>query len=429
MEIFKNLILFILLFTISQNHILGQNKNSIIKDENIYTISEDDEFALLDAIEQINEKGGYIYIDTPVININDTVLEISGTLPGGIIGIRQFNGQYPRIDFKYARDTQFGSCIIITGSNQLLKYLIIENSLSAGIVIYGNKNSFVHIITRYNSDSGIEIYDEADSNIFEFCYSYRNCNIKKFGHFSNGFTFYGGYNTIFNYCFAWDNIDSGFNAYENKQLSSNVTFRHCASWNNGNVDVFSGKYDYDNGKTLDKKMLTVQQMIESDENFEDNYIRKRFNLDNAKINGRNAFEWISVSSALIDGFGIKVGTKKVSLTTIKIADYTAVFDNKNNGFDNEGSQKCSGYFTNCASFNNYYNYLLPYNFIQWNNNWSWGANKGDKKDMDEITRKPKNTNTASKLFYSIREQIVETVYSNNFPENFNFDKAINSLSE
>ena len=47
--------------------------------------------------------------------------------------------------------------------------------------------------------------------------------------------------------------------YDHKQyFSSNVTFRHSASWNNGNVNVFSGKYDYDNGKTLDKNMLTTQ---------------------------------------------------------------------------------------------------------------------------------------------------------------------------
>lgn len=47
--------------------------------------------------------------------------------------------------------------------------------------------------------------------------------------------------------------------YDHKQyFSSNLTFRHSASWNNGNVDAFSGKYDYDNGKTLDKNMLTIQ---------------------------------------------------------------------------------------------------------------------------------------------------------------------------
>ena len=47
--------------------------------------------------------------------------------------------------------------------------------------------------------------------------------------------------------------------YDHKQyFSSNVTFRHSASWNKWSVDVFAGKYDYDNGKTLDKNMLTIQ---------------------------------------------------------------------------------------------------------------------------------------------------------------------------
>ena len=48
-----------------------------------------------------------------------------------------------------------------------------------------------------------------------------------------------------------------------------VIYFHSACWNNGNVDVFTGKYDYDNGKPLDKNMSTIQQIIESVENFED----------------------------------------------------------------------------------------------------------------------------------------------------------------
>ena len=86
----------------------------------------------------------------------------------------------------------------------------------------------------------------------------------------------------------------------------------------------------------------------------------------------------------------------------------------------------------CVSFNNIYNYILTCNFIQWNNNWSWKNKESpysDKIDMDKTLKTPKNPSTAHKSFYSIRDEIIKTVYANDFPENINFDKAIMSLNE
>ena len=31
-------------------------------------------------------------------------MEIKGNIPGGIVGIKQSNGEYPRINFEYARN-------------------------------------------------------------------------------------------------------------------------------------------------------------------------------------------------------------------------------------------------------------------------------------------------------------------------------------
>ena len=77
---------------------------------------------------------------------------------------------------------------------------------------------------------------------------------------------------------SWDNSNNGFSVskYELKN-NSIMSYSHSACWNNGNADIFSGKYDYENGASLDKKMLTVQQLIKSDENYEKNYINKNFN--------------------------------------------------------------------------------------------------------------------------------------------------------
>ena len=43
---------------------------SFVDDDEITTITTDNETQLIEAVEYLNENGGTIYIDTPVININ-----------------------------------------------------------------------------------------------------------------------------------------------------------------------------------------------------------------------------------------------------------------------------------------------------------------------------------------------------------------------
>lgn len=121
----------------------------------IATITSDDEAALLDAVKKLNKSGGVIYINTPIIKVSskDTI-KLSGTAAGGIIGNKQSGNTYPVIDFKPARNN--GSTargFTISGSNQYLKYLIIQNAGDNGIWVSGSKNTLDHIIARYNGDS------------------------------------------------------------------------------------------------------------------------------------------------------------------------------------------------------------------------------------------------------------------------------------
>ena len=101
---------------------LGKNFKSFTDDDEIATITSDDEFEFIDAIELLNEKGGTIYIDTPVISlISNNLITINGQLPGGIIGIRQSNGEYPRINFMEGDYIEFFSGINIIGSNKFIE--------------------------------------------------------------------------------------------------------------------------------------------------------------------------------------------------------------------------------------------------------------------------------------------------------------------
>ena len=137
---------------------------SFVDDDEITTITTDNETQLIEAVEYLNENGGTIYIDTPVININGGIsLTVSKNYPGGIIGIRQENGEYPRINFVLSEEVE-DSGIFIYGSNKFIEYIIVENSINNGITVMGDNNIFDHVISRYNYCSGFLVY--GDFNIF-----------------------------------------------------------------------------------------------------------------------------------------------------------------------------------------------------------------------------------------------------------------------
>ena len=434
----KSLFSIIFVFLITLDSVpckfLKSNIITLAEDDAITTITKDSESELLEAIKTLNEKGGTIYINTPVISISTkSTIKLTGTIAGGIVGVKLSDGTYPRIDFTKARDA--GSTargFTISGTNQFIKYLIIENSGDNGIWVNGAKNLIDHVIARYNNDSGIQLSDNADSNTVNHSYSYRNCDVSNYGANADGFApKLGATNTIFNYCFSWDNSDDGWDSYDKEgDNSAVVTYNHCACWNNGNPDVFTGKYDYDNGKALDKNMWSVQQLIESDSNFESNYKNKKFSLDKGKIAGVSASDWLSKAASAMNGNGFKFGSKTTAQSTsvVRKAEYSVAFDHKSKGFDNNNSQKCTGIFSNCVSFNNKINYQLPYTFSKWENMWSWGATSKEQNSMSQTLKTPSNTNTAQKNFYSVRDNIIKAVYANTFPDDISFDEVINKLS-
>ena len=386
-------ILFVLLITIDA--VPCKNLASMA-DSTIATITSNSESALLSAIKTLNKSGGVIYIDTAVISISSTsTIKLSGSTSGGIIGKQQSSGAYPRIDFTKARDA--GSTargFTISGSNQYMKYLIIENAGDNGIWVSGAKNTLDHIITRYNNDSGIQLSDNADSNTLSYCYSYRNIDVKTYGANADGFApKLGATNNVFKYCFAWDNSDDGWDSYDKEgDYSARVDYLHSACWNNGNPDVFTGKYDYDNGKSLDKNLWTVQQLIASDSNFESNYKNKKFSISSGKIAGISATSWYAKAEEEMNGNGFKFGSKTTAQSTsvYRKAVYSVAFDHKSKGFDNNNSQGCTGYIANCVSFKNNINYQLPYTFEKWIQNLSWNPQKADQFKQSQVLNSPKN---------------------------------------
>ena len=418
-------------------------KNILSEEEEIdviTTITSDDESALSQALFYLWKKGGIIYIDTPIINFKEQgSLSVTGTLKGGIIGIKQDNGEYPLFNFKAKRDStellyQYSSGIDVVGSNKFIKNIIIENAGAHGIFINGNKNIIENVITRYNGQSGIYISSGSNSNFLNYCYSYRNFNFYGKKVAGDGFTVeIRANNNVFNECYAWDNIGNGFGyVYSEGEFNNGaLTYTHSASWNNGNINVFSGKYDFENGKDLDKNMWTIQEIIKSDDNFEKNYNNKIYNLDEAKIDSKPAVEYLEEYKSENGGNGFNLGDEnnEQNLINKRTVDYCVSFDHRGKGFNNNKSLNFTGLITNSVGFSNDMNYDLPYSFMKWSNNWSWSSNKKDIFDLDVFTKTPNDIKNANKNFYSIRDKIMKAIYNNTFPEDCNFDKVIKSLSQ
>ena len=279
----------------------------------------------------------------------------------------------------------------------------------------------------------MQISHGADSNTLNYCYVYRNIDFGNYGGGADGFSpKLNAKNTIFNYCYSWENSDDGWDSFDKEgNITNDIIIMHSACWNNGNPDVFTGKYDYNNGAELDKKMITIQHLIESDNNFENNYINKKFSIDDGKINGMKAKEWVTHANKKMNGNGFKLGSEFTlkSPEIKRTLEYCVVFDHKNKGFDNNNSEKCTGSFTNCVAFNNLINYTLPYNFIHWKNNWSWGAKRGEQKSMKKTLLKPSDPKSVIKQFYEIRDKINNATKANKFPDDINFDNVIKSLNK
>ena len=426
---------------VAEKHGIGTQEYNLIDideeggdDDNSFTIKSDSESELREAIDKINENGGIIYIDTPVINIGEkSALEIKAKKEGSIIGKKQKDDEYPRLDFSKQREKDYEvDGIILSGSNQLIQNIILEKSNGNGIVVTGEKNTLDHVITRYNLVSGVYLKNTPKSTTVNNCYSYRNFGKKSYGKNGDGFSFDTGVDVRFDNCFSWDNSDNGFNsevkADSDSEIANKVSYYNSACWNNGNIDVFTGKYDYDNGATLDKNLWTVQEMINSDEDFETNYKNKKFSIEDAKIGGEKANEYLSKANGYMSGNGFQFGANGRTRPE-RVAELCVAFDHKSTGFDNDGSTQCKATITKCVSFNNNINYQLPYNFDKWVNNWSWGSTKSEQSQMEESLAKPNNVNSAQRTFYSVRDSIIKATNANTFPDDISFEEAINNLRE
>ena len=403
---------------------------------------------LLSAVKSLSSKGGTIYVNARELNCTEQLkLNSTSGKTISIVGVKQSDGTYPVLNFKTMRDNSIGTKssslsssgdsdvgVRITGSNYILKNLIIEKAGDNGIQIKGsnaNYNTVENCIVRYNNDAGLQITNGASHNTIRFVYSYRNCDVYSLGGNSDGFapklgattgnTFYG--------CYAWDNSDDGWDSYDKTDsgYTKDLSYEWCACWNNGNPDVFTGAYDFAQGNPLDKDLFLVELIMAENSSFASNYSSGKFSLPTSKFLKTSAgtINLSSWTGSNYDGNpnGFKFGSAYSDSNSTRTVKNCLTFDHGKKGFDNNNSA-LKGSFTNCVAFDNGYNYYLPnYNLSKWSSIIGFDGNSSDKLPGGYSASAPSSSqeNSIRSKVESTRKSIVSKCNSNIIPGEVYFD--------
>ncbi|MBE6164587.1 MAG: right-handed parallel beta-helix repeat-containing protein [Streptococcus gallolyticus] len=396
---------------------------------------------LLSAISQAeNAGGGKIYVSGTSIACSGQIVLSKANSNVQIIGVQNADGTYPELDFSSFMSSYIGKAssdsavgIRITGSNYTLQNLIVEHAPDNGIQIKGTSagnNKVSNCITRYNNDAGLQVAAGAYQNTIEYVCSYRNCDVYTRGGNADGFApkLGAGSGNTFSYCYAWDNSDDGWDSYDKSgDVTPDISYTYCAVWNNGNPDVFTGKYDFDNGNSLDENLLLVQLIEAQDSSFATNYANGQFSLPTGNFIQTDAGT-ISLSTwtgSSYDGNpnGFKLGSVYSTSSATRTLSYCLAFDESKKGFDNNNSS-VTGYFDHCVAFDNGYNYYIqPLTITGWSAVYGFSGTSSDKLPSGYSVSTP-STSTQSSIrstVESTKNAIIASCQANKIPWKVSFN--------
>lgn len=319
-----------------------------------------------------NFGGGTVYINADIIQCENVIRlrkeNACVTISGG-------DGYKAILDFDKFRSsleinqTPATRGFRVTGSKYILQNMIIQNAPGSGINLSDetcHDNIVRNIVGRYNDGPGVSAHYGANNNLIENFYAYRNCDVFTYGGDADGLAVNistGDKNRMRN-CYSWENSDDGFDLFANY---NNVVFENCAAWHNGDPNVFSGKYDYERGRSLDENLRLVKIFMEYDESFKTNYENKNFALPSgefikAKSESGAEYDMVDAETFLSSKWagnpnGFKLGSgdskhgPKVDESALRTLNNCIVFDHMSDGVDRNNSS-CTVYINNCLAYDN-----------------------------------------------------------------------------
>ncbi|WP_368394931.1 RICIN domain-containing protein [Streptococcus gallolyticus] len=396
---------------------------------------------LLSAVSKAEKAGGgKVYVKGTSITCSGQIALSKTNANVQIIGVKNSDGTYPRLDFSTFMNQYIGKAssdsavgVRITGSKYTLQNLIVEHAPDNGIQIKGSNagnNKVSNCITRYNNDAGLQVTLGAYKNTIEYVCSYRNCDVYTRGGNADGFApkLGAGSGNTFSYCYAWDNSDDGWDSFDKAgDVTPDISYTYCAVWNNGNPNVFTGKYDFDNGKALDENLLLVQLIKAKDSSFVSKYTKRQFSLPTGNFIKTDAGT-ISLSAWTGSSFdgnpnGFKLGSANSKSNVTRTLSYCLAFDESKKGFDNNNSS-VTGYFNHCIAFDNGYNYYIqPLTIKGWGSVQGFSGKSGDKLPSGFSVNTPSSSSQSSirKSVESTKNSIIASCQANKIPGKVTFN--------
>ncbi|MDS0525710.1 DUF1565 domain-containing protein [Clostridium sp. SHJSY1] len=312
----------------------GNDSNSGTKDAPFKTLS----YAV-----QVAEPGTTIYLRGGTYQYSSTInLAKSGTSEKRI-GIVNYPGEKPVIDFSLQTYDASSRGFNLTGDYWYIKGLEIENAGDNGIKVEGSNNRIENCVLHNNGDSGIQLGFAHETvnpdgtlcsnNEIVNCDSYLNFDYDTKGGDADGFAckMHNGKGNKFIGCRSWRNSDDGWDLYETDWA---VEITNCWTWHNGDQTDFNAIYQAKMGK----KMSSYQG-----------------NGNGFKLGGNG-----------------KGGDSKGTHVVKNCVAFDNSFRSKK-GFD-QNNHKDGAIVENCLSFGNGYNYMFEkYGKTQFINNISFGV--------------------------------------------------------
>ena len=264
-----------------------------------------------------------------------------------------------------------------------------------------NSNTVYNCITRYNNDAGLQITSGAYSNTIQYVYSYRNCDVYTLGGNADGFApkLGAGSNNKFYYCYAWDNSDDGWDSYDKSgDLTPSITYENCACWHNGDPYTFTGKWDFEQGNSLDTELLLVQLLVNQSSSFKSNYSNGSYSVPSGSFISTSSgtlsvANWISNYDGNPNGF--KFGSTYSTSSCVRTVKKCLAFDHDKKGFDNNNSA-CTASFTSCVAFDNGYNYYIsPFTITSWSSVYGFSGSSSDKLPSGYSVSTPSSSTQSS----------------------------------
>jgi pectate disaccharide-lyase len=236
--------------------------------------SESDPTTLESAIERVSS-GGIVHLDGGTYDLAETLYIPLGEDGSANSPTRLFAlpGQSPVLDFSAQEEDSANRGLALEASHWHIQGITVQNAGDNGIFVSGNDNTIEGVVTRYNSDTGLQISRRASdtpddewpaNNLVISSVSHDNSDSD--GEDADGFAakLTSGPGNVFRYTVAHNNIDDGWDLYTKSDTGAigAVTVEYSLALENGTLSDGTQADDGDrNGFKLGGEDISVDHVI------------------------------------------------------------------------------------------------------------------------------------------------------------------------